>query len=375
MAFDYLIVGAGFAGAVLAERLATQLNKRVLIVDKRSHIGGNAFDTYDESGILIHPYGPHIFHTNSLEVVDYLSAFTQWRPYQHRVLGSVEGQLVPIPFNMDSLKTLFPSEYAARLERKLVERYGYGVKQPILEMMNESDADLKYLAEYIYKNVFLGYTLKQWERKPDELDSSVTSRVPVNISKDDRYFGDKYQMMPLHGYTKMFEKMLFHPNIKVMLNTDYREIAKLIPFDKMIYSGPVDAFFDHRYGKLPYRSLHFEHSTLDMAQYQPTGTVNYPNEYAYTRISEFKYITGQVSDKTSIVTEYPRSDGDPYYPIPMPEFNALYKRYEADALLEAPKVLFVGRLATYKYYNMDQIVAQALSVFNKQILPNEPRAE
>ena len=371
MSFDYLIVGAGFAGAVLAERLATQLNKRVLIVDKRPHIGGNAFDTYDSSGILIHPYGPHIFHTNSVDVIDYLSQFTQWRPYQHRVLGSVEGQLVPIPFNMDSLKTLFPGEYAATLERKLVERYGYGVKQPILEMMNESDADLKYLAEYIYKNVFLGYTLKQWERKPDQLDASVTSRVPVNISKDDRYFGDKYQMMPLHGYTKMFEKMLFHPNIKVMLNTDYREIADLVPFERMIYSGPVDAFFDYRYGKLPYRSLHFEHTTLDMAQYQPTGTVNYPNEYAYTRISEFKYITGQSHEKTSIVTEYPRAEGDPYYPIPMPEFNALYKRYEADALLE-DKVLFVGRLATYKYYNMDQIVAQALSVFNKQILPSEP---
>jgi UDP-galactopyranose mutase len=375
MAFDYLIVGAGYAGSVLAERLATQLGKRVLIVDKRSHIGGNAFDMYDQHGVLIHPYGPHIFHTNSLEVFNYLGQFTQWRPYQHRVIGSVEGQLVPIPFNMDSLHQLFPAGYAARLEGKLVERYGYGVKQPILEMMNEDDADLKYLAEYIYKNVFLGYTLKQWERKPDELDASVTSRVPVNISRDDRYFADKYQAMPLHGYTRMFERMLAHPNIKIMLNTDYREIIGFVPFDRMIYTGPVDAFFNHRYGKLPYRSLHFEHQTLEQRQYQATGTVNFPNEYQYTRITEFKHLTGQTHEKTSIVFEYPRADGDPYYPIPMPEYNALYKRYESDALLESPKVLFVGRLATYRYYNMDQIVAQALSVFNKQILPQETERE
>jgi UDP-galactopyranose mutase len=374
MAFDYLIVGAGYAGSVLAERLASQLNKRVLIVDKRPHIGGNAFDTYNEDGILIHPYGPHIFHTNSLEVFNHLSMFTQWRPYEHRVIGSVEGQLVPIPFNMDSLNRLFPSGYASRLEQKLVERYGYGVKQPILEMMREDDADLKYLAEYIYKNVFLGYTLKQWERKPDELDASVTSRVPVNISRDDRYFGDKYQAMPLHGYTRMFERMLAHPNIKVMLNTDYREITPFLPFDRMVYTGPVDAFFNHRYGKLPYRSLHFDHTTLDVAQYQATGTVNYPNDNQYTRITEFKHLTGQTHEKTSIVMEYPRAEGDPYYPIPMPEYNALYKLYESDAQLE-DKVLFVGRLATYRYYNMDQIVAQALSVFNKQILPMETERE
>jgi UDP-galactopyranose mutase len=369
MSFDYLIVGAGYAGSVLAERLATQQNKRVLIVDKRAHIGGNAFDTYDQHGILIHPYGPHIFHTNSLEVFEYLSRFTQWRPYQHRVLGSIEGQLVPVPFNIDSLQTLFPSSYATRLEEKLVSRYGYGVKQPILEMMREDDTDLKYLAEYIYKNVFLGYTLKQWERKPDELDASVTSRVPVNISRDDRYFADKYQAMPLHGYTRMFERMLQHPNIKVMLNTDYREIVDIVPFERMIYTGPVDAYFDYKYGKLPYRSLEFRHETLDQEWYQATGTVNFPNEYAYTRITEFKHLTGQKHERSSIVFEYPRSEGDPYYPIPMPEFNALYKRYEADAHREAPRVTFVGRLATYRYYNMDQIVAQALAVFNKQLQP------
>jgi UDP-galactopyranose mutase len=367
MSFDYLIVGAGYAGSVLAERIATQLGKRVLIVDKRSHIGGNAFDTYDAHGVLIHPYGPHIFHTNSLEVFDHLSQFTAWRPYQHRVLGSLEGQLVPIPFNLDSLTELFPAGYAARLEDKLVNRYGYGVKQPILEMMREEDAELKFLAEYIYKNVFLGYTLKQWERKPDELDASVTSRVPVNISRDDRYFADKYQAMPLHGYTRMFERMLHHPNIKIMLNTDYREIVDFVPFERMIYTGPVDSFFDHRYGKLPYRSLEFRHETLETTQHQPVGTVNFPNEYAYTRVTEFKHLTGQRHERTSIVYEYPKAEGDPYYPIPMAEFNALYKRYEADAQQQAPKVLFVGRLATYRYYNMDQIVAQALSVFDKQI--------
>jgi UDP-galactopyranose mutase len=361
--FDYLIVGAGFAGAVLAERLAFG-GKKILILDKRAHIGGNAFDTYDDAGILIHPYGPHIFHTNSLEVFDYLSRFTDWRPYQHKVLGFVDGNLVPIPFNINSLRTLFPTDYATKLEQKLVEQYGYGVKIPILKMREENNADLKFLADYVYKNVFHGYTTKQWELTPEQLDASVTARVPVSISKDDRYFGDSYQAMPLHGYTKMFEKMLQHPNIKIMLNTDYREVIDLIPFDQMIYTGPIDEFYNHKFGKLPYRSLEFAHRTTDQEWYQSAGTVNYPNDYQYTRITEFKFLTGQTNPRSSIVFEYPRSEGDPYYPIPKPENNELYKQYEIEAARES-KVIFVGRLATYKYYNMDQIVAQALATFRK----------
>jgi UDP-galactopyranose mutase len=361
--FDYLIVGAGFAGAVLAERLASS-GKKILILDKRPHIGGNAFDTYDDAGILIHPYGPHIFHTNSLEVFEYLSRFTDWRPYQHKVLGLVDGNLVPIPFNVNSLGKLFPADYAAKLEQKLVERYGYSVKVPILKMRDEADADLKFLAEYVYKNVFHGYTTKQWELTPEQLDPSVTARVPVSVSKDDRYFGDTYQAMPLHGYTRMFEKMLRHPNIKIMLNTDYREIIDLITFDQMIYTGPIDLFYNDKFGKLPYRSLEFVHRTTEQEWYQSAGTINYPNDYQYTRITEFKFLTGQISPRSSIVLEYPKSEGDPYYPIPMLENNELYKRYEAEAARET-KVTFVGRLATYKYYNMDQIVAQALATYAK----------
>ena len=363
--FDYLIVGAGYAGAVLAERLADS-GKKILILDKRPHIGGNAFDKFDNAGILIHPYGPHIFHTNSLEVFSYLSRFTAWRAYQHRVLGLVDGNLVPVPFNLNSLRQLFPAGYAARLEEKLLGQYGYSLKVPILKMREETDPDLKYLAEYVYKNVFLGYTKKQWERTPEELDASVTSRVPVAISKDDRYFGDTHQAMPMYGYTRMFEQMLAHPNIKIMLNTDYREITSFVPFERMIYTGPIDAFFNYKYGHLPYRSLEFVHQTIQTAQYQPVGTVNYPNDYQYTRITEFKHLTGQQHPSSSIVFEYPKADGDPYYPIPMPENNELYKRYEQAAALES-KVTFVGRLATYKYYNMDQIVAQALVTFKRLI--------
>ncbi len=366
--FDYLIVGAGFAGAVLAERLAS-IGQKVLILDKRAHVGGNAFDTFDDAGILIHPYGPHIFHTNSLEVFKYLSNFTEWRPYQHKVLGFVDGNLVPIPFNINSLRLLFPSDYATKLEKKLIERYGYSVKIPILKMRQEEDTDLRFLAEYVYKNVFYGYTTKQWERTPEELDASVTSRVPVAISRDDRYFGDAFQVMPRYGYTRMFEKMLRHPNIKILLNTDYREILSLIPFNNMIYTGPIDAFYNNQFGKLPYRSLEFVHQTCETQWFQSAGTINYPNDYQYTRITEFKYLTGQSNPRSSIVFEYPRSEGDPYYPIPMPENNELYKKYEALAARES-KVTFVGRLATYKYYNMDQIVAQALATFGKITSPS-----
>lgn len=357
--FDYLIVGAGFAGSVLAERLAND-GKRVLIVDRRPHIGGNAYDRYDDAGILIHPYGPHIFHTNSKEVFDYLSRFTAWRPYEHRVLASVDGQLLPIPINLDTVNRL----YGLNLTSFQVEEFFASVAEKVDQVRTSEDVVVGKVGRDLYNKFFRGYTRKQWGLDPSELDASVTARVPTRTNRDDRYFADTYQAMPLHGYTRMFENMLAHPNIKVMLNTDYREIQEFIPFGHMIYTGPVDAFFDHCYGKLPYRSLEFVHETHAREVFQPTGTVNYPNDYGYTRISEFKYITGQEHKHTSVVYEYPRAEGDPYYPVPRPENQELYKKYAA--LADArPDVTFVGRLATYRYYNMDQVVAQALATHRK----------
>ncbi|MCS7194988.1 MAG: UDP-galactopyranose mutase, partial [Meiothermus sp.] len=293
MKVDWLVVGAGFTGAVLAERIASQLDQKVLVVDRRDHIGGNAYDYYDEHGVLVHKYGPHIFHTNSRKVWNYLSQFTEWRPYYHRVLASVEGRLVPVPFNLNSLYALFPPRYAERLEEKLIYTYGFGVKIPILKMREAEDSDLRFLADYIYKNIFYGYTLKQWELKPEELDPSVTGRVPVYISRDDRYFQDTYQAMPKHGYTTMFANILRHKNIKVLLNTDYREVVEDIKYARMVYTGPIDAFFDYMHGKLPYRSLRFDFMYEEIEQFQPVGQVNYPNEHSFTRLTEFKHLTGQ----------------------------------------------------------------------------------
>ncbi|WP_185974566.1 UDP-galactopyranose mutase [Deinococcus detaillensis] len=357
--FDYLIVGAGFAGSVLAERLASE-GKSVLIVDKRAHIGGNAYDRYDDAGVLIHPYGPHIFHTNSREVFDYLSRFTEWRPYQHRVKASVDGQLLPIPINLDTVNQL----YGLNLTAFQVEEFFASVAEPAEKIRTSEDVVVSKVGRDLYNKFFRGYTRKQWGLDPSELDASVTARVPTRTNRDDRYFADTYQVMPLHGYTRMFERMLAHPNIKVMTNTDYREIADFVPFDQMIYTGPVDAYFDYRFGKLPYRSLEFVHETHPQAQMLPVGTVNYPNDYAYTRVSEFKHITGQTHAQTSVVYELPRAEGDPYYPVPRPENALLYKKYEALAQA-TPNVMFVGRLATYKYYNMDQVVAQALTAHRK----------
>ncbi|MEJ5991599.1 UDP-galactopyranose mutase [Ramlibacter sp. PS3R-8] len=358
--FDYLIVGAGFAGSVLAERLANELGMRVLIVDKRPHIGGNAYDRYDDHGVLIHPYGPHIFHTNSEDIFEYLSKFTQWRPYQHRVLASVDGQLVPMPINLDTINKL----YGLNLTSFEVEKFFESVAEKKDEIKTSEDVVVNKVGRELYNKFFRGYTRKQWALDPSELDASVTARVPTRTNRDDRYFADKFQAMPLHGYTRMFEKMLAHPNIKIMVNTDYREIVDIIPFRHMIYTGPVDAFFDNKYGKLPYRSLRFEHVNVPKEQFQAVGTVNYPNDYAYTRISEFKHITGQEHASTSVVYEYPCAEGDPYYPVPRPENAELYRKYEAEAE-NTPNVTFVGRLATYKYYNMDQVVGQALATFRK----------
>jgi UDP-galactopyranose mutase len=358
--FDYLIVGAGFAGSVLAERLATQAGKKILIIDTRSHIGGNAYDCYNDAGILIHKYGPHIFHTNARHVFEYLSNFTEWRPYEHRVLGSVDGQLVPIPINLDTINKL----YGLNLTSFQLEEFFATVAEPKEYIRTSEDVVVSKVGRELYEKFFRNYTRKQWDIDPSELDKSVTARVPTRTNRDDRYFTDTYQAMPLHGYTRMFEKMLSHPNIKIMLNTDYREIQNVIPYREMIYTGPVDLFFDYRYGKLPYRSLEFKHETINTPVHQTAPVVNYPNEHLYTRVTEFKYLTGQEHAKTSIVYEYPRAEGDPYYPVPRPENAELYKKYKA--LADAtPGVHFVGRLATYKYYNMDQVVAQALTIYNQ----------
>jgi UDP-galactopyranose mutase len=358
--FDYLIVGAGFAGSVLAERLATQDNKKVLIIDKRNHIAGNAFDFYDDNGILIHKYGPHIFHTNSAEVFDYLSQFTSWRPYQHRVQAQVDGQLVPMPINLDTINKL----YGLNLNALEVNDFLASLAEPREHIRTSEDVVVSKVGRELYEKFFRGYTRKQWGCDPSELDASVTARVPTRTNRDDRYFTDTYQAMPLQGYTRMFENILNHPNIKIMVNTDYREIINYVAFKEMIYTGPVDEYFDYCYGKLPYRSLDFKFETHDKAVYQPAPVINYPNDNAYTRVTEFKYLTGQEHRKTSIVYEFPKAEGDPYYPVPRPENGLLYKKYKA--LADATeKVYFAGRLGTYKYYNMDQVVAQALTLYRK----------
>ena len=358
--FDYLIVGAGFAGSVLAERLARGSNKKVLLCDKRPHIGGNAYDHYNEAGILVHKYGPHIFHTNSREVFEYLSRFTEWRSYQHRVRACVDGQIVPIPINLDTINTL----YGLNLTSFEVEEFFKKVAEPVERIKTSEDVVVSKVGRELYEKFFRNYTRKQWGLDPSELDASVTSRVPTRTNRDDRYFTDTYQAMPLRGFTRMFENMLDHPNIKIMLNCDYRDIEKEIPFREMIYTGPIDSYFDYCYGKLPYRSLEFKHETHDQPVYQSAPVVNYPNEQMYTRVTEFKYLTGQEHPKTSIVYEFPKSQGDAYYPVPRKENADLYARYKelADT---TPDVHFVGRLATYKYYNMDQIVAQALTTYGK----------
>jgi UDP-galactopyranose mutase len=358
--FDYLIVGAGFAGAVIAERLASCNNKKVLVVESRRHIGGNTYDYYNDDGILVHKYGPHIFHTNSREVYDYLSQFTAWRPYEHRVLASVDGMLVPIPINLNTINQL----YGMSLSSPEVDCFLASRAEKKDRIVTSEDAVISKVGKELYEKFFKEYTRKQWGLDPSELDASVAARIPTRNNCDNRYFTDKFQSMPLHGYTRLFENMLLHPNIKVMLGTDYKDIERDIPYKKMIYTGPIDYFFDYCYGKLPYRSIDFRFETLEMDRYQPTGTVNYPNEHPYTRVTEFKYLTGQKHPKTTVVFEHPKAEGDPYYPVPRPENAELYKKYHllANAL---PNVFFTGRLATYKYYNMDQVIAQSLTLYKK----------
>ncbi|STO36071.1 UDP-galactopyranose mutase [[Flavobacterium] thermophilum] len=381
--FDYVIIGTGFAGSVLAERIATQLNKKVLMIEKRNHIGGNAYDSYDSQGILIHNYGPHIFHTKVKKVWDYLSNFTDWHLYHHKVLGVIDGQKVPIPFNLNSINQVFPKNLAERLEKKLIENFGYNKKVPILKLREVEDTDLKFLADYIYEKVFLGYTTKQWGVTPEELDPSVTGRVPVYISRDDRYFQDPYQGMPKEGYTKLFERMLDHENIKILLNTDYKEVLQF-NFEtgeaslfgqkfngKIIYTGPIDYFFDYKFGQLPYRSLNFVFEQFNQEKVQEVGTVNYPNDYNFTRITEFKHLTNQSSDKTTTVKEFSQEyipgENIPYYPIKNDNNLKLYRLYKEETR-KYDNLIFIGRLAEYQYYDMDMVIGKALKIFEERIM-------
>jgi UDP-galactopyranose mutase len=360
--YDYLIVGAGFAGSVLAERLASQHGARIMLIDRRNHLGGNAYDEKNADGILYHKYGPHIFHTNSDQVVEYLSQFTEWRPYEHRVLAVVRGRQVPIPINRTTLNMLFDADLKTDEEAAafLASR-----AEPVEDIQTSEDVVVNAVGRELYELFFQGYTRKQWGLDPSELDRSVTARIPTRTNTDDRYFTDAFQAMPREGYTAMFERMLNHELIDIRTGVDFRDVREEIPADHIIYTGPIDEYFDYRFGKLPYRSLKFDHKTIEQEFHQPVGTVNYPDpQVPYTRVSEYKHLTGQQAPRTTITYEYPSAEGDPYYPIPRPENQALFKRYEALAD-ETEGVTFVGRLATYRYYNMDQIVGQALATFRR----------
>jgi UDP-galactopyranose mutase len=358
--FDWLIVGAGFAGSVIAERIASQRGERVLLIDRRSHVGGNAYDFHNDDGLLIHKYGPHIFHTNAKAILDHLSQFTSWRPYEHRVLASVDGQLLPIPINLDTVNRL----YGLQLKSDELAGWFAARAEKVDEIRTSEDVVVSQVGRDLYEKFFQGYTRKQWGVDPSELDKSVTARVPVRVDRDDRYFADKYQVMPASGFTRMFERMLDHPNINIMLQTDFEQIKGRVPYRRVIFTGPIDEYFGFCFGKLPYRSLSFEHVTRDAAWHQPVAVVNYPQGEAYTRVTEYKHLTGQDHAKTALTYEHPSDRGDPYYPVPRPENAALYKRYEALAR-KSKDVWFVGRLATYRYYNMDQVVGQALATFRQ----------
>lgn len=361
-----LIVGCGLSGAVLAQRLAGQKNEEVLLIDRRSHIGGNIFDYKDtQTGITVHQYGPHVFHTRSKEVWDYLSQFTQWHRFMYRVKAVIDGREVNIPFNLDSLYSVFPHTLAEKLEIKLLEKFGFNQKVPILELRQTSDKDLNFLAQYVYEKVFLGYTTKQWGVKPEELDPSVSARVPVYISRDDRYFQDAYQAIPQNGYTSLVKNMLKHPQIHVELNTDFQAVKNKIHYERLFFTGAIDEFFDYELGRLPYRSLDIVFRTHNVPYLQSGPQINYPENYDYTRSVEYKYYLDEKADKTVVSYEYscPFEEGknERYYPIPDAQNQALYDRYAAKAK-ELKNVWFLGRLGDYKYYNMDQTVLRALQL-------------
>lgn len=351
-----LVVGAGFAGAVTARELA-DAGHQVLVVDRRNHVGGNAHDQYDPHGVLVHTYGPHVFHTNSDRIVHWLSRFTEWRPYEHRVLAYVDGRLLPIPISRATINAL----YGLNLDEAGAAKFFEQVREPRSPVLTSEDAVLSSVGRELCEKFFRGYTRKHWGLDLSELSASVASRIPTRTNDDTRYFTDRYQIMPLGGYTCMFGRMLDHPNIRVRLNTSYMQVRDEVRPCAVIYTGPIDEYFSRCFGQLPYRSLRFEHvhhSDVDLVQ--ACGTINYPNEHAYTRTTEFKHLTGQSVSGTSVVYEYPESEGEPYYPIPCAVSDRLYRRY-ADMAAQEKGVFFVGRLAQYRYYNMDQVVAAAIS--------------
>ena len=373
--FDVVIIGAGFAGAVLAERFA-QIDKKVLLIERRQHIAGNCYDEIDGNGILIHKYGPHLFHTDSVEVWKYLSNFTEWNVYHHKVKAMVDGQIVPIPFNFNTMQQVFPKNLAERLEVALLKNYAYGSKVPILELKKSDDKDLQFLADYVYEKIFLHYTTKQWGNPPDKIAGAVTARVPIFVGRDDRYFNDRFQALPRRGYTKLIENILAHKNIKLMLNTDFDEVAELRGNEiylfgqkfkgRLIYTGQLDELFKFKFGALPYRSVEMRFETVHVEHYQESASVNYPNNYEFTRITEFKNIHPAQTNCTTILKEYPQNyvqgENEPYYPIFTDEAKAAYEKY-FDELKNFPQITAVGRLAEYKYYDMDDIVKRALDIF------------
>lgn len=376
--YDCIIIGSGIAGAAAARVLAEEQGRKVLVLEKKHHIGGNCYDGKDEYGILVHWYGPHIFHTGNEEVYEWLSRFTDWYAFGHEVVARVGDKLLPVPFNLNTLKMVYGEEKAAVLEKKLVDTFGFGARVPILKLREQQDEDLRAIADYVYENVFLRYTMKQWGQTPEEIDPAVTGRVPVVISYDNWYFGDKYQGMPRDGFTPMFEKMLAHPNIEIRTNTNAKDALVISEKEgkvllegqefhgTVIYTGPVDELFDCRFGRLPYRTLRFDFEHYDKPDYQGHSVVNYTVSEDYTRITEFKYLTGQKADSTTIVKEYPfaytGAEGEiPYYAIMNEENNALYRKY-ADLAAQIPDFHLLGRLAEYKYYNIDAMAAKAIAL-------------
>lgn len=362
--FDYLIVGCGFSGCVLAERIASVLNKRVLLIDKRNHVGGNCYDYYDNAGVIIHKYGPHYFRTNMKHVFDYLSDFTDWHYTYYRIKVMVDGRMVPLPINLDTVNEL----YGYMMSSDELAEFFDKQQTTMLEINNSEDVIISKVGRELYEKIYKAYTIKQWGLEPKDLDPSVCARIPVRTNRDDRYFTDKYQAMPRYGYHKMFERMLNHPNIHIMLQTNHKDIKDEIKCKKLIWTGPIDEFFDYTYGRLPYRSLRFEHETQDVEYYQPVSQINYPFDYDFTRVVEIKHATGQKHHKTTIIREYPMVDGEPYYPIPRPQNEELYQKYKEEAN-KLKDVYVIGRLAEYKYLNMDQVVDRALRLF--EVIKNE----
>ena len=374
--FDIVIIGAGFAGAILAERFAAS-GKKVLLIERRRNVAGNCYDEVDTNGILIHKYGPHLFHTDDEQVWKYLSRFTEWQIYNHHVKAFVDGKPVPIPFNLNTIHEVFPKSLADKLEAALLKNFEYGKKIPILELKKSADADLQFLADFVYEKIFLHYTEKQWGFPPDKISGAVTARVPIFVGRDDRYFNDRFQALPKFGYTKLVENILDHKNIKLLLNTDFKEVMELRGEQiylfrrkfkgRLIYTGQLDELFDKKFGELPYRSVDMKFETINAESFQSAPSVNYPNNYEFTRITEFKNIHPAKTSRTTILKEYPQEyvagKNEPYYPIFTDEARVAYEKYSAE-LAKFKNITAVGRLAEYRYFDMDDVVKRALEVFD-----------